>query len=187
MIRHFRPRRIIEVGSGFSSCAILDTNELFFNNEIQCTFIEPEPRRLFNNLRAEDRERINIIESQVQNVSVARFEELEKGDILLIDSSHVSKVHSDVNYLYFEVLPRLKSGVLVHVHDMFYPFRYPEKWIYKGWSWNESYLLRAFLMFNSGYKVRFWNSLWSHFYVDRMAAVVPRAIKSGGSLWIERA
>lgn len=186
MIRHFRPRRIIEVGSGFSSCAILDTNELFFDNHIQCTFIEPEPQRLYRAIRPEDRDQINIVESPVQKVPVSHFQELEAGDILLIDSSHVSKINSDVNYLYFEVLPQLRPGVLVHVHDIFYPFRYPDKWIYKGWAWNEAYILRAFLTFNSEFKVRFCNTLWNEFYADRILASVPRAHRSGGSIWIQR-
>jgi hypothetical protein len=186
MLRHFRPRRIIEVGSGFSSCAILDTNELFFDNQIQCTFIEPDPERFYGAIRPDDRQQINLLAAPVQSVPVSQFQELQNGDILLIDSSHVSKINSDVNYLYFEVLPALRPGVLVHVHDIFYPFRYPAEWIYKGWSWNEAYLLRAFLMFNQAFQIRFCNTLLSEFHADRLLASAPRAHKSGASLWIQR-
>jgi hypothetical protein len=186
MMRHFRPQRTIEVGSGFSSCVILDTNELFFGSRIACTFIEPHPERFYKAIKPEDRGRVEVIEQPVQQVPVSRFQELAEGDILLIDSSHVSKVNSDVNYLYFEVLPALAPGVLVHVHDIFYPFRYPEKWIYKGWSWNEAYLLRALLMFNRSYKVRFWNAFFQSFHGERLAKHLPRAVRSGASIWIQR-
>jgi predicted O-methyltransferase YrrM len=186
MMRHFKPRRIIEVGSGFSSCAMLDTNELFFDNRIGCTFIEPEPERLLGALRPDDRKRIDLVTTPVQKVPVSAFQELERNDILLIDSSHVSKVNSDVNYLYFEVLPALKPGVLIHVHDIFYPFRYPEKWIYAGWAWNEAYLLRALLMYSQAFQIRMCNTLLYRFHADRIRALMPRALNGGGSIWIER-
>jgi len=104
-------------------------------------------------LKPQDRATSTIIADKVQNVGLDVFESLEADDILFIDSSHVSKIGSDVNFLFFEVLPRLQPGVYVHVHDVVYPFEYPEKWVYDGWAWNEAYLLRAFLMFNDRFEI----------------------------------
>ena len=136
-IRHFKPKRIIEVGSGFSSALMLDCNELYFNNEINLTFIEPYPDRLNSLLKENDKQNTSIISKFIQDVELNEFEKLEAGDILFIDSTHVSKTGSDVNYIIFDILPRLKKGVLIHVHDVFFPFEYPKEWVYEGRNWNE--------------------------------------------------
>ncbi|MCZ8539210.1 hypothetical protein [Psychrobacillus psychrodurans] len=81
-----------------------------------------------------------------------------EGDILFIDSYHVSKIGSDVNYIIFEILPKLKPGVRIHFHDIFYPFEYPEKWIFEGRFWNRAYLLRAFLQYNQDFIIDLWNN-----------------------------
>ncbi len=104
MIRHLSPKRIIEVGSGFSSCVTLDTNELFFNNSISTTFIEPYPHLLMSLVKANDKERIRLLHDRLQDVDVREFEALQANDILFIDSTHVSKVNSDVNRIFFEIL-----------------------------------------------------------------------------------
>jgi predicted O-methyltransferase YrrM len=143
MLRILRPGRMLEVGSGFSSALTLDTNEVFLDWEMDCTFIEIEPERLYSLLQPSDREKITVIPRPVQEVGMELFEELGPGDVLFIDSSHVAKVGSDVLHLYFEVLPRLKPGVVVHIHDIFWPFEYPKEWIYAGRAWNEAYLARA--------------------------------------------
>jgi hypothetical protein len=187
MMRHYRPARIIEVGSGFSSCVILDTNERFFQNQIHCTFIEPEPERFLKAITKEDRDRVNLLSKDVRSIAPEYFQSLDSGDILLIDSSHVSKVNSDLNFLLFQVLPLLKSGVLIHFHDVFYPFEYPVKWVYEGWSWNEAYLLRAFLQYNNAFKIRFFNSFWYRFRADQIRAAIPRAIEEGGgAIWLQK-
>jgi len=105
MIRHLRTKRIIEVGSGFSSAVMLDTNELFFSNAVVCTFIDPDPRRLSTLLRDADRDRIEIVARMVQDADLALFDALEHGDILFVDSSHVAKTGSDVNHILFTILP----------------------------------------------------------------------------------
>jgi len=97
MIRFLRPRRIVEIGSGYSSCAILDVNELFFDNSIACTFIEPYPQLLRSVIETADRRSIRLIGQKVQDVDLQVFRELQASDILFIDSSHVSKTGSDVN------------------------------------------------------------------------------------------
>ncbi len=187
VIRHLSPKRIIEVGSGYSSAVIMDTNDRFFDGAIACTFIEPYPDVLRSLLRPGDEDAIEIVQSPVQDVDPERFAELEAGDILLIDSTHVSKTGSDVNRLFFDVLPRLRPGVWVHVHDVFYPFEYPEVWIEEGRAWNEDYLLRAFLMFSSGFEIALFNTYLETFHEDWFEREMPLCLKNrGGSIWLRR-
>ena len=148
MLRRFRPRRIIEVGSGYSSAAMLDAAEMNPEAPIEFTFIEPHPDRLLDLLRPADRNHQVIETLPVQNVPLTQFESLQANDILFIDSSHVLKIGSDVQHLLFQVLPRLQAGVLVHFHDVLWPFEYPELWFRQGRAWNEAYVLRAFLQYN---------------------------------------
>jgi predicted O-methyltransferase YrrM len=187
MLRLFRPRRVVEVGCGFSSALMLDVNERFLEGRMQLTFIEPHPERLESLLAAGDDARIRLIRERVQDAPVDAFSELETGDILFIDSSHVSKVGSDVNFLFFEVLPRLPVGVLVHVHDIFWPFEYPADWIAGGQSWSETYLLRAFLSFNEAFEVVFWVPFaarqWPELIGERMPGYM---INTGAAMWVRR-
>lgn len=152
MIRFLKPKRIIEVGSGFSTAVMLDTNEQCFNNDIDIISIEPYPDRLRKLLHKTDA--INIYEKRLEDMPLDFFQCLGENDILFIDSSHVSKFNSDVNFIFFNVLPKLKSGVYIHFHDIFYPFIYPKEWIYEGRVYNEMYMLRAFLMNNEKYSIQ---------------------------------
>ncbi len=187
MIRHLKPKRIIEVGSGYSSCVTLDTNELFFNNSIACTFIEPFPDVLQSLMRDGDAGRVTLIQKNLQDVGHGPFNGLEPRDIVFIDSTHVGKVNSDVNELFFNILPHLPSGVFVHLHDIMYPFEYPREWIYDGKAWNEAYLLRAFLQYNSAFKIVFFNTYLEHFFEERFRAEMPLCLKNrGGSIWLRK-
>lgn len=160
IIRNFKPKNIIEIGSGFSSAVILDTNEKYFQNDIHCTFIEPHQERLHSLLKKSDFESKNVelIEKFAQDIEIERLKQLGENDILFIDSSHVAKVGSDVCYLIFEVLPKLNEGVIIHIHDVFTNFEYPEEWVMEGRAWNEIYLLRAFLQYNESFEVLLFNS-----------------------------
>ena len=111
---------------------MLDTNDLFFDGKIECTFIEPNPERLLSLLRDNDQRRHRIIKQGIQEVGLECFAELAAGDILFVDSSHVSKVHSDVNWIFFKILPALRAGVTVHFHDVFAGFEYPKEWVFEG-------------------------------------------------------
>lgn len=186
MIRHLQPQKIIEVGCGTSSCVILDTNELFFNNSISCTFIEPYPDKFFSLIKASDLERIEVIPQKLQNVEISKFSTLSAGDILFIDSTHVSKVNSDVNYIFFKILPALQPGVYIHFHDIFYPFEYPKEWIYSGIAWNEDYILRAFLQYNNAFKIVFFNTFLIHFYQEKIQQEMPLCLKKAGSIWLKK-
>ena len=187
MMRHLRPRRIIEVGAGYSSCAMLDTNELFFDNSIECTFIEPETKLLRSLLRQQDQERVTIVEKTLQEVDSQVFTSLEANDILFIDSSHVSKIDSDVNHIFFRILPLLSSGVYIHFHDIFYPFEYPLAWVYEGRAWNETYLLRAFLQYNQQFEIQLFNTFIDWFHKEKYFREMPLVQKNtGGSIWLKK-
>lgn len=188
IIRHLRPTRIIEVGSGFSSAVILDTNDRFFDRGIQCTFIEPNPQRLQTLLNKGDDSAATVLTTPVQNVASDAFQDLQRGDILFVDGSHVLKTGSDVNDLLFRVLPSLQHGVWVHFHDVFYPFEYPRKWVLQDLRcWNEAYALRAFLQFNSEFHIRLWNDYISIAHSETLRQLFPLAQRNtGGGLWIER-
>ena len=187
MMRYLRPQRIVEVGSGYSSCAILDVNELFFDNSIACTFIEPFPQLLRSVIENSDRRSIRLIGQKVQDVDLNVFRELGASDILFIDSSHVSKTGSDVNYILFKILPILKRGVYIHFHDIFYPFEYPKSWVNEGRAWNETYLLRAFLQYNQSFQIRFFTTYLMRQYREIFEKDLPLCLKNtGGNLWIEK-
>lgn len=187
MMRHLRPKRIIEVGSGYSSCAMLDTNERFFDNAVACTFIEPYPDLLLSLITPADRDRIRIVPRPLQETDLGEFASLASGDMLIIDSTHVSKVGSDVNRLVFDVLPALQRGVYIHIHDIGYPFEYPKAWIYEGRAWNEAYLIRAFLQYNQAFEVVFFNSFFGWRYGEALAAGMPLCAKNpGSSLWLRK-
>lgn len=186
LMRHLRPRRIVEVGSGFSSAAMLDTDERCLGAQTQFTFIEPYPDRLRSLLRRGDERRATVLKVPVQQAPLELFTELAAGDILFIDSSHVGKANSDVLHLLFKVLPRLRRGVFVHVHDIFPHFEYPAAWLREGRYWNEAYLVRAFLQWNARFRI----SLWVPWLMPRDAEFVRDAMplcgkNTGGSLWLE--
>jgi hypothetical protein len=189
MIRYTKPKKIIEVGSGYSSCVFLDTNELLFNNTISCTFIEPYPELLMSLIKDSDKNKINIIPQKLQEIQLGIFSELSAGDILFIDSTHVSKVNSDTNYVFFEILPALQKGVYIHFHDIMYPFEYPKEWIYEGRAWNEAYLLRAFLQYNDTFKIVFFNTFMEFVNESRneLVSQMPLVMKNpGGSIWLKK-
>lgn len=182
MLRILKPNKLIEVGSGYSSAVILDTNEFYLENSIELTFIEPYPK--FLKAVSKESDTIVLYENKLQDIPVEQFEQLNKGDVLFIDSTHVSKVGSDVNYLFFEILPKLKKGVYIHLHDIFYPFEYPKEWIYKGQVWNELYLLRAFLQNNKDYTITYFQNMMDKKYYDLILEKWPYTQKPyGGSIW----
>lgn len=187
MIRFLKPRRVIEIGSGYTSAMFLDTNERWFDNSIACTFIEPYPQLLYSLLKEGDADRIRVFPTRLQDVELSIFSELEANDILFIDSTHVSRVGSDVNYIFFQILPLLKPGVHVHFHDIFYPFEYPMPWIEEGRAWNELYLLRTFLQYNREFEIVLFNTYLEHFFTEFFERKMPLCLKNpGGSIWLRK-
>jgi len=187
MLRHVKPRRLIEIGSGFSSCVTLDTDQRFLGGTLEATFIEPYPELLLSLISDADRARITILPKRLQDVDLEVFRALGKGDILFVDSTHVSKIDSDVNRLFFEILPALAPGVVIHFHDIFHPFEYPREWIYFGRAWNELYLLRTFLQYNNSFRVLLMNTFMAHFHRPFFEQKMPLCLKNtGGSIWLEK-
>lgn len=186
MMRHYKPKRIIEVGSGFSSALMMDVNAEYFNNSIHLTFIEPYAERLFSLLDNKDKQNVLILEDSVQKVELEYFKKLERGDFLFIDSTHVSKTGSDVNHILFQILPVLQEGVIIHFHDIFYPFEYPKNWVMMGRNWNEDYILRAFLSYNNQFEIKVF-SHYLHLHHSNVFSEMPLTYKNfGGNLWIEK-
>lgn len=185
----FRPKRIIEIGSGFSSSLMLDTNDAFLDRSIQFTFIEPNPDiALGRLLRQEDYKNTDVRKSFVQDVDLSLYQTLEENDILFIDNSHVSKTGSDVNFLMTEVVPTLKKGVLVHIHDIFYPFEYPKEWVLDlRINWNEIYAVHNFLLFNDSFEMVFFADYMQQKNSEKPDQGIPLFYKERpGSLWIRK-
>jgi predicted O-methyltransferase YrrM len=187
MLRHYKPQRVIEVGSGFSSALMLDTNDLFLEKKTRLTFIEPYPVLLRERLRQTDLQNVTIHEKPVQDVPPEVFDVLEPGDFLFIDSSHIARTGSDVNFLLFDVLPRLKTGVMIHVHDIFWPFEYPSELLKRGHAFNEAYALRAFLQFNPAFEIILWVPFVNKLLQKEITSAQPLcALNTGASFWLRR-
>jgi predicted O-methyltransferase YrrM len=182
-VRRLAPKRVIEVGAGHSTAKLLDTADAFVP-ELQVTCVEPYPARLLSVMRPKDKPRVTLIAKPVQDVPVDTFTALEPGDVLFIDSTHVAKAGSDVLWLFLRVLPRLAPGVVVHVHDVFWPFEYPAAWLREGRSWNEDYLLHAFLCQNPSWRVDLFSSWLWKIHPD----LVPEHLRDQqpGSIWLTR-
>jgi hypothetical protein len=176
MLRHLRPNRIVEVGSGWSTRLLLDIRRRDLP-DLALTVIDPFPRI------TEDEESATLVPRPVQEAPLWIFDELAAGDVLFIDSSHVAKAGSDVTHLYFEVLPRLAPGVLVHVHDIHWPFEYPESWLRQGRAWNEAYLVRS-LVLGGALDVALWLPYLAAVHPKAVDEHLPRAWRNtGGSIW----
>jgi len=187
LLRAWKPRRIIEVGSGFSTLMMADVNRRFLGREVSISCIDPYPPVF---LRHGTDGIGHQVERRVQELPLEHFADLQAGDLLFIDSSHVAKTDSDVNFLFFDVFPRLAAGVLVHLHDIFLPHDYPPDWVLgENRSWNEQYLLRALLMHSGGFEVLFGCSyaFWSYPALVIAALANPDgAGYGGGSFWMRR-
>jgi hypothetical protein len=184
LLRLRRPPRVVEVGSGWSTAVLLDAVEATDGWNPELTFVEPYPERLQELVREEDD--AALWQLGVQDAPREIFTALEAGDVLFIDSTHVAKVGSDVNLLLLDIVPSLAPGVLVHIHDILYPFEYPAEWVYDGRAWTEAYMLRALLIGNATLRIVWWNDMMSAFHRDAVAEAMPRwATHGGGSIYLE--
>lgn len=187
LLKELKPRRVIEIGSGFSTLLTADVNHRFLGSQIDFSCIEPYPTEF---LKGKIPGMNKLLVRKVESLELGFFESLEPGDILFIDSSHVSKTGSDVNHIIFEILPRLTSGVLIHFHDIFLPFEYPKDWaVTENRSWNEQYLLRALLMNSDAYKVLFGCN-YAHYKFKELLVkglnLPGGRTFGGGSFWLEK-
>lgn len=189
MIRRLKPRRMIEVGSGRSTllaAQALRRNEADGAPHCDYTVCDPFPGDpVSTGVPGVDR----LIRSRVQDLDLATFEDLADNDILFIDSSHVLRIGSDVQFEILEVIPRVSVGVHIHVHDVFLPREYPSQWIHRErWFWNEQYVLQALLAFNSEFEV-VWAGSYMHLnHPDAVAAAFSSygPSRQPGSIWFRR-
>lgn len=187
LMRYFRPKQIIEIGSGFSSAVMLDVNDLFFDQNINLIFVDPFPERLMTLMTDKDKKKHTVIDQIVQRCPTEMFERLSENDILFIDSSHVAKTGSDVVFILTYILPLVRKGVIIHFHDIFWPFEYPENWVLSGKAWNEAYVIKSFLQFNNAFKIELFNSYLAIHQPDLMKQHLPLFMKDpGSSLYIKK-
>jgi len=190
MIRHFKPQRVYEVGCGNSTLlaaqALLD-NENNGSPLGQLVAFEPSPNRI---LRAGFPGLSRLVASKVEDVPLTVFRELGENDILFLDTSHVLRTGGDVQYEFLEILPNLKPGVIVHVHDIFLPAEYPRKLITQQRRFfSEQYLLQAFLTFNAQFEVLWAASLMHLNHPDLLEEAFSsynRRLRWPGSFWMRR-
>jgi predicted O-methyltransferase YrrM len=195
MLREHKPARYLEVGSGLSTyyATLAAGRNADDGAPLKITCIEPYPFPALSTLPG-----FELIEGFVQDVPVTRFEELDDGDVLFIDSSHALKIDSDVAYLFLEVLPRVKPGVFVHIHDVPFPYNAPypaDTWLFgERWPvyWNEAMVVQTFLAFNSAFDILLSTPMIRHsdeaFLTGHFADYVP--VRDDGnppsSLWLRR-
>jgi hypothetical protein len=189
LVRASRPRKVLEIGSGYSSCVMAQAVRANAAEGVPCEYvaIEPYPNAvLCGGIPGLSRLR----DEELQRIPLAELIDLDENDILFIDSTHVLRIGSDVQYEFLEILPRLRKGVLVHVHDVFLPAEYPREWVMRERRfWNEQYLLQAFLAFNEAFEV-----VWAGSYMHvRHPDVLERTFQSyrrdrcwPGSFWMRK-
>jgi hypothetical protein len=192
MIRDLKPRRCIEIGSGYSTriatLAFARNEAEGHGGELVC--VEPFPEERLTRSAS----RFTLVEKPVQDVPLSVFESLQNNDILFIDSSHVAITGGDVCFEFLEVLPRLRPGVWIHVHDVFFPRDYPADWLLgRRWAFNEQYILEAFLSGNRDFEPKlanYWLALDHREIVERLCpvGVVPEDAweAPSASFWMRR-
>ena len=191
MVRKLKPKRMIEIGSGFST--FITAQALRKNEEENpahsCNFtaIEPYPNPIIS---AGFPGLTELKKAKAQEVDPAYFSDLQEGDILFIDSTHTLKIGGDVKHEILEILPKLNKGVIVHIHDVFLPYEYPKNWAmtYK-WFWAEQYLLHAFLYDNATFDVM-WLSYFMHKKHSAKLSAAMQGYDPGeehmGSCWLRK-
>jgi hypothetical protein len=181
VIRHKKPRRIVEIGSGFSTLVADAAIQLNGFGELIC--IEPYPRDFLRNTSS-----VQLISEKIQDISTQRFADLMDGtDILFIDSTHTVKIGSDCLYIYLVLLPSIKTPVLFHAHDILLPFGMPKQWaldhqIY----WTEQYILYAYLLDNPRATIKFSSAYHNHFHISELTKFMQgKATIGGASIWVQ--
>lgn len=195
MIRRIKPKRYFEVGSGLSTyyCSLAASQNAKEGRKPAITCVEPYPYEKLASFPG-----IHLIRKEVQELDISEFDCLEAGDVLFIDSSHAVRIDGDVPFLYLEVIPRLKKGVLLHIHDIPFPYNIPfppQYWVLgRDWPmfWNEAMLLQAFLAYNDSYQIRLSTPLIRHFDEKFLKSSIPgyQSVEQDpntfSSIWVEK-
>jgi predicted O-methyltransferase YrrM len=170
LVREHKPARIIEIGSGMSTRLAVDAlaENAREDRAGTLTAIEPHASDFLRAVAG-----VELIEAKLQAVDLSLFGELRANDILFIDSTHVLREGNDVQLEYLELLPRLRDGVLVHIHDVSLPKRYPRVYFETGMYWNEQYLLQAFLAFNDRFEIIWPGNYMMLHHAEEMSSVFP--------------
>lgn len=192
MVRYFKPSKIIEIGSGFSTFLFIkaiEANKEKEKKKSRLTVIDPHPPKQIQKA-LDNSPNCILIQKKCEDLDINFFLQLESNDILFIDSTHVVKIGGEVNYLYLEILPRLNKGVIIHAHDIFIPLEYPKDWVLKGHRfWTEQYLLHAFLIYNNAFEVLFGGSYIHINYSKELKSIIPSYDSQEappGSFWIRK-
>jgi hypothetical protein len=188
MIRHARPRTVLELGAGHSTLVAAAAVARNHEAGADCRFVsvDPDPPAFLDPPPEYVAELRRV---PATAVPLEEFEALGAGDVLFVDTTHVVALGSEVNYLVLDVLPRLQPGVLVHFHDIFIPWEYPRRWLEElGYYWTEQYLVQAFLCFNAAYRLRIAAHHLARAAADRLSTLISsfEAGVTPGSCWIER-
>jgi hypothetical protein len=187
LIRTTKPRRIFEVGSGNSTLMAINAiaqNQADDSN-YKCEHICIEPYEM----TWLEESGVTVVRSKVEDVGLSFFSKLQENDILFIDSSHIIRPQGDVLFEYLELLPSLKKGVIVHLHDIFSPKNYPKQWLQDEVRfWNEQYLLEAFLTHNNTWKVVGALNYLHHNHYEKLKTVAPFLTpeREPGSFYIQK-
>ncbi len=187
LIRARRPARIVEIGSGNST--LIARRALLQNRndapDYRCEHVCIEPFEM----PWLEQTGVTVLRKRVEEVEPGLFQALGENDLLFIDSSHVIRPQGDVLVEYLQILPSLRRGVIVHIHDIFSPRDYPKEWIDDGlWLWNEQYLVEAFLTHSSHWQVLAALNLLRHRHFDALRKVCPylTADREPGSLYLQK-
>lgn len=195
MIRHVKPRRYLEVGSGISTyyCDLAAQRNESEGHPLQITCIEPYPYEKLSTISG-----VHVLAKKVEDVDPTEFQQLEANDVLFIDSSHILRIDGDVAFLFLEVLPALKVGVVTHVHDIPFPYNIPyppQYWVFgRDWPlfWNEAMVLQAFLAFNKDFDILLSTPLLRHFDEPFLKERIPiyetleQNPNTFSSIWLKR-
>lgn len=190
LLRHFRPQRVYELGSGSSSHVIHEAALANRRDDspMAHTIFDPFP---FQASPLGPVAACTVRETRTEDLDPAEFAELRAGDVLFVDTTHTVRTGGDVTHIFLEILPRLAQGVIVHVHDIFLPYEYPKEWVTdRRRAWAEQYLLQAFLAFNGSYEVLMPNYAVARAAPDALGALIPSfdpATERPGGFWIRRA
>jgi len=186
-----KPKKIIEIGSGNSTLLTYNTKKMF-NLDVDIICIEPYPTDYLEKLH--NTGKLTLIKSCLENIDLNIFTTLTENDILFIDSSHVVKLDSDVMFYFTKIFPLLNKNVLIHIHDIFFPYDYPLDWLKKGRFWNEQYFLYTFLQYNTKFSIKFCNSYSGYKYHNELESIqkntyekknnIANDVFSGGSIWL---
>jgi predicted O-methyltransferase YrrM len=186
ILRNIKPKRVIEIGSGFSTlvCLAATAKNRGEGHETDITCIEP-----YEMSWLEKRKEIRLIRQSVEKTDIEIFKSLQENDILFIDSSHIIRPENDVLFEYLELLPELNKGVIIHIHDIFSPRHYRKEWLQKEFRfWNEQYLLEAFLYYNGSYEIMYSLNYLKNDAFEETKKILPHIVKEDepASFWLKK-